>query len=50
MSDRQKFQKVANVLESFRKGAVKVIFPVPEQPQEIKLHWCEQCKKYHRVP
>lgn len=52
MSERKRLLKVADTLDGFRKAAVKVIFPVPEQsgPDEfIQMHWCDKCKKYHKA-
>lgn len=47
-------QEIANIMESVLKGLLSIPFPEQlgapgETPEYIQSHWCEKCKKYHRV-
>jgi hypothetical protein len=44
-------KEIGSILKGVAKGLISIPFPPPKKNEEqIKLHWCEQCKKYHRVP
>jgi len=46
--------EVKEILEDVAKGLVSIPFPQKQaqtkQPEEIKLHYCAKCQKYHRAP
>jgi len=47
-------QEITKIMEGVLKGLLSI--PFPDQfltsegnPEYISSHWCEKCKKYHRV-
>lgn len=40
------------ILKGVGKGLLSIVIPPKkEEPEEkIQLHWCEECKKYHKAP
>ena len=41
------------ISEGIGKGLLSIVVPLPNKKEpdpNIQLHYCEQCKKYHRVP
>jgi hypothetical protein len=44
--------EVKTILKDVAKGLLSIPFPPPANKKEenIKLHWCEQCQRYHRQP
>jgi hypothetical protein len=43
--------EVQAILLDVAKRLKEIPFPPKEekQPEELRLHWCEKCRKYHRA-
>jgi hypothetical protein len=47
-------REIAGIMEGVLNGLLSIPFPdqftTPDgNPEYISSHWCEKCKKYHRV-
>jgi hypothetical protein len=46
-------KEAVTVFKDVGKGLLSIVVPLPNKKEpdpNIQLHYCEQCKKYHRVP
>lgn len=43
--------EVKTILKDVAKGLLSIPFPPKEEKpaEEIKLHWCDKCQRYHRA-
>ncbi len=52
MSEHDTVIRDCDTVDEIRKAALNAVFPVVEDErpdQYIQMHWCDQCKKYHKA-
>ena len=45
-------KEVGLIFKDVGKGLLSIVIPPKktDQDERIQMHWCDQCKKYHKVP